>query len=144
MRQCYTKESRAETLCVRKTSSGCDAPRWNRLSWRDDRAVLLRSGRPGLAIQVEVAAEAENAMIAGSLSRCITEPAFVAIGVRSRAHGEGDCRFTTRSGSCQGPKPTGNCSGDPVNKLFDVITRHTILKFSEVFLSGTTPAAAIW
>src|ERR1700730_16014407 len=28
-------------------------PRWNRLSWRDDRAVLLRSGRPGLAMQVE-------------------------------------------------------------------------------------------
>jgi hypothetical protein len=31
-------------------------PRWNRLSWRDDRAVLLRSGRPGLAMQVEVTA----------------------------------------------------------------------------------------
>ena len=25
------------------------------------------------------------------------------------------------------------CSGDPVNKLFDVITRRTILKFSEAF-----------
>jgi hypothetical protein len=34
------------------------------------------------------------------------------------------------------PKPTGNCSGDPVNKPFDVITRRTILKFSEAFLSG--------
>jgi ABC-type branched-subunit amino acid transport system ATPase component len=28
-------------------------PRRNRLSWQDDRAVLLRSGRPGIAIQVE-------------------------------------------------------------------------------------------
>src|SRR6266852_303476 len=26
---------------------------WNRLSWRNDRACLLRSGRTGLAIQVE-------------------------------------------------------------------------------------------
>jgi hypothetical protein len=49
-----------------------------------------------------------------------------------------------QSGSCQGPKPTGNCSGDPVNKLFDVITRRTTLKLSEAFLSGTAPAAAIW
>jgi hypothetical protein len=31
-------------------------PRWNRLSWRDDQAVLFRSGRPGLAVQVEVTA----------------------------------------------------------------------------------------
>ena len=31
-------------------------PRWNRLGWRDDRAVLFRSGRPGLAVQVEVTA----------------------------------------------------------------------------------------
>jgi hypothetical protein len=29
---------------------------WNRLSWRNDRAVLFRSGRLCLAIQVEVAA----------------------------------------------------------------------------------------
>ncbi|MDB5610355.1 MAG: Bcr/CflA family drug resistance efflux transporter, partial [Bradyrhizobium sp.] len=29
--------------------------RWNCLSWRNDRAALFRSGRPGLAIQVEVA-----------------------------------------------------------------------------------------
>ena len=28
-------------------------PDRNRLSWQDDRAVLLRSGRPGIAIQVE-------------------------------------------------------------------------------------------
>ena len=28
-------------------------PDRNRLSWQDDRAVLLRSGRPGVAIQVE-------------------------------------------------------------------------------------------
>ena len=28
----------------------------NRLSWWNDRAALFRSGRPGLAIQVEVAA----------------------------------------------------------------------------------------
>ena len=30
-------------------------PRWNRLSYPDDRVVLLRSGRLGLVIQVEVA-----------------------------------------------------------------------------------------
>ena len=29
---------------------------WNRLSWRNDRAALFRSGRPSLAIQVELAA----------------------------------------------------------------------------------------
>jgi hypothetical protein len=39
---------------------------------------------------------------------------------------------------------TGNCSGDPVNKLFDVITPRTILKFREAFLSGTAPVAAVW
>jgi len=42
-------------LCVPKTLSEL-MTRWNRLSWRNDRAVLFRSGRPGLAIQVEVAA----------------------------------------------------------------------------------------
>jgi len=30
-----------------------------------------------------------------------------------------------------------------VNKLFDVITQRTTLKFSEAFLSGTAPAAAM-
>src|ERR1700720_4436831 len=42
-------------LCVPKTLSEL-MTWWNRLSWRNDRAVLFRSGRPGLAIQVEVAA----------------------------------------------------------------------------------------
>jgi Bacterial regulatory proteins, tetR family len=42
-------------LCVPKTLSEL-MTRWNRLSWRNDRAALFRSGRPGLAIQVEVAA----------------------------------------------------------------------------------------
>jgi integrase len=42
-------------LCVPKTSSEL-MTWWNRLSWRNDWAVLFRSERPGLAIQVEVAA----------------------------------------------------------------------------------------
>jgi hypothetical protein len=42
-------------LCVPKTSSELMTC-WNRLSWRNDRAVMFRSERPGLAIQVEVAA----------------------------------------------------------------------------------------
>ena len=42
-------------LCVPKTLFEL-MPRWNRLSWRNDRAALFRSGRPGLAIQVEGAA----------------------------------------------------------------------------------------
>jgi transposase len=42
-------------LCVPKTLSEL-MPGWNRLSWRNDGAALFRSGRPGLAIQVEVAA----------------------------------------------------------------------------------------
>jgi hypothetical protein len=42
-------------LCVPKTLSEL-MRRWNRLSWRNDRAALFRSGRPGLAIQVEGAA----------------------------------------------------------------------------------------
>jgi hypothetical protein len=29
---------------------------WNRLSWPNDRAALFRTGRPDLAIQVEVTA----------------------------------------------------------------------------------------
>ena len=33
----------------------------------------------------------------------------------------------------EGPKPTGNCSRDLGNKLFDVIARRTTLKFSEAF-----------
>jgi hypothetical protein len=39
-------------LCVPKTLSGF-IELYNRLSWRDDRADLLRSGGAGLAIQVE-------------------------------------------------------------------------------------------
>ena len=31
-------------------------PRWNRLNWRNDWTVSFRSGHPGLAVQVEVAA----------------------------------------------------------------------------------------
>jgi hypothetical protein len=42
-------------LCVPKTLSEL-MPGWNRLSWRNDWVALFRSGRPGLAIQVEVAA----------------------------------------------------------------------------------------
>jgi DNA-binding SARP family transcriptional activator len=39
-------------LCITKPHPGV-MPRGNRLSWQDDRAVLLRSGRPSGAIQVE-------------------------------------------------------------------------------------------
>ena len=42
------------TLCVPKTLSVL-MEQWNHLSWWNDRAVLFRSGRAGLAIQVEVA-----------------------------------------------------------------------------------------
>jgi hypothetical protein len=42
-------------LCVPKTLSEL-MPGWNHLSWRNDGAALFRPGRPGLAIQVEVAA----------------------------------------------------------------------------------------
>jgi hypothetical protein len=42
--------------CVYRKPHPSVMPRWNRLSWRDDWPVLLRSGRPGLAIQVEVTA----------------------------------------------------------------------------------------
>jgi len=48
-------EGAARLLCVPKTLFEL-MPSWNRLSWRNDRAALFRSGRPGLAIQVEVAA----------------------------------------------------------------------------------------
>ena len=44
-----------EPLCVPKTLSEL-MEQWNLVSWRNDRAALFRSGRPGLAIQVEVAA----------------------------------------------------------------------------------------
>ena len=50
-----TIHSRCYILYVPKTLSGLMTP-WNHLSWRNDRAILFRSGRPGLAIQVEVAA----------------------------------------------------------------------------------------
>jgi hypothetical protein len=39
-------------LCVPKTLSVL-MEQWNRLSWRNDRAVLFPSGRAGLAIQVD-------------------------------------------------------------------------------------------
>jgi hypothetical protein len=42
-------------LCVPKTLSEL-MTLWIHLSWRNDRATPLRSGRLGLAIQVEVAA----------------------------------------------------------------------------------------
>jgi hypothetical protein len=40
--------------CVYRKPHPNVMPPWNRLSWRDDRAVLLRSVRACLAIQVEV------------------------------------------------------------------------------------------
>jgi hypothetical protein len=43
------------SLCVPKTLFEL-MTRWNRLSWPNDRFALFCSGRPGLAIQVEVAA----------------------------------------------------------------------------------------
>jgi hypothetical protein len=43
------------SLCVPKTLSVL-MEQWNHLSWWNDRAVLFRSGRAGLAVQVEVAA----------------------------------------------------------------------------------------
>jgi hypothetical protein len=45
--------ARSRRLCVPKTSSEL-MTRWNRLSWRNDWVALFRSGRCGLAIQVEV------------------------------------------------------------------------------------------
>jgi hypothetical protein len=42
-------------VCIPKTLSVL-LTWWNRLSWRNDRAALFRSCRPGLAIQVEGAA----------------------------------------------------------------------------------------
>jgi hypothetical protein len=51
----YTTMSQIQLVCVPKTLSEL-MPGWNRLSWRNDGAALFRSGRPGLAIQVEVAA----------------------------------------------------------------------------------------
>jgi hypothetical protein len=44
-----------QALCVPKTISEL-MTRWNHLSCRDDRALLFRSGRLGVAIQVEVTA----------------------------------------------------------------------------------------
>jgi len=41
--------------CVYQKPDPSVMPRWNRLSYPDDRVVLLRSGRLGLVIQVEVA-----------------------------------------------------------------------------------------
>jgi hypothetical protein len=48
-------EQQVLPLCVPKTLSVL-MTRWNRLSWRNDRAALFRSGRAGLAVQVEGAA----------------------------------------------------------------------------------------
>jgi hypothetical protein len=47
--------SLAMMVCVPKTLSVL-MEHWNHLSWRNDRAAMFRSGRAGLAIQVEVAA----------------------------------------------------------------------------------------
>jgi hypothetical protein len=46
------KQERYRGCAYRKPYPGV-MPDRNRLSWQDDRAVLLRSGRPGIAIQVE-------------------------------------------------------------------------------------------
>jgi len=51
-------------------------PSWNRLSWQDDQAVLLRFGRPGLAIKSKLRLEAENAVLRHQL-----------IVLRGRPHG---------------------------------------------------------
>jgi hypothetical protein len=48
--------SGCKPLCVPNTLSELMTRR-NRLSWRNDRAAVFRAGRPGLAIQVEVACE---------------------------------------------------------------------------------------
>ena len=52
------KSGRADHIftCVYRKRHPGVMPRGDRLSWQDDRAVLLRSGRPGVAIQVEGAA----------------------------------------------------------------------------------------
>ena len=52
----YRASQTCTSSCVYRKPHPSVMPRWNRLSWRDDRAVLLRSGRPGLAVQVEVTA----------------------------------------------------------------------------------------
>ena len=51
-----SRSMREIEACVYRKPHPSVMPRWNRLSWRDDRAVQLCTGRPGLAIQVEVTA----------------------------------------------------------------------------------------
>jgi hypothetical protein len=56
LRQGYSALPRVDgSLCVPKTLSEL-MTYWNRLSWWNDRAVLFRSDRAGLAVQVEVTA----------------------------------------------------------------------------------------
>src|SRR5260370_14524274 len=55
---------------------------WNRLSWRNDGAFPFRSGRPGLAIQVEVT---ENAMPCSRFANIIWRRRRLAGGVRMSA-----------------------------------------------------------
>jgi len=57
-----SKAAAASRCAYRKPYPGV-MPHRNRLSWQDDRAVLLRSGRPGIAIQVEGEVDAENAVL---------------------------------------------------------------------------------
>jgi hypothetical protein len=60
MPQRIITRSRSSQRCAPRgpvrTENLIRVPYRNRLSWRDDRAVLLCSGRPGLAIRVEVTA----------------------------------------------------------------------------------------
>ena len=52
----HNNMTEVSNACVYRKPHPIVMPRWDRLSWRDDRAVPLCSMRPGLAIQVEVAA----------------------------------------------------------------------------------------
>jgi Xaa-Pro aminopeptidase len=54
-RESWIERVEVYQVCVPKTLSEL-LTLWNRLSWRNDRVVLFFAGRPGLAIQVEVAA----------------------------------------------------------------------------------------
>jgi hypothetical protein len=49
-------------------------PHWNRLRWRDDRAVLLRSVRLGLALRSKLRLEAENAVLRHQLMVLMRRP----------------------------------------------------------------------
>src|SRR5262245_55429713 len=49
-------------------------PRWNRLSWRDDRAVLLRSGLLASSFRSKLRLEAENAALRHQLIVLMRRP----------------------------------------------------------------------